>query len=226
LLYKSSFASPDEDLNKTQQVQAQPLASSKLTSSENIQSLDGLGKGKERRSTAQDMVDIWNNEVSINKESNKTKLNRAISKYLVASFKYKFNEDLDTWRQYCRLIASSSYLMGKGFNLSLTWVLKFTTIDRILAGELGVQGLRPVPEKAKSEQELYGQALAHVEEVGESDGCKVARRAILAALGPINYNAWFTKVDVLDDGKTLRPHNRFVEAAIQARFGDVLAEKK
>lgn len=178
-----------------------------------------------KTTTAQDMISVWNSEVSFNKKTECIKLNRAISKYLVASYKYKFNEDLEAWKHYCRLIDSSPYLMGQGFNLSLTWALKFATIDRILAGELGVV-IRPLHEKSKSEETLRAeaacQALAHIDEIGEGQGCKEVRRMILAAVGASHYNAWFTQVDILDDGATLKPHNRFVEAAIQARFGDVL----
>lgn len=181
----------------------------------------GLTKTPPCTTTVQDMVEIWNNEVSLNKENNKTKLNRGISKYLMSCYKYRFNSDLDAWMHYCRLIASSPYLMGKDFVLSLNWALKYTTIDRILAGDLGVQ-LRCSFEKPKSEETLRGQALAHIDEVGESEGCKAVRRDILAAVGATQYNAWFTKVDILDNGATLKPHNRFVEEAIRVRFGEVL----
>lgn len=186
---------------------------------------DGAGEAKKIGTTAHDMVDIWNKEVSLNKRTNNIKLNCAISKYLVASFKYRFNEDLSAWKDFCRLITSSPYLMGQGFNLSLTWALKFGTIDRILAGELGV-GLRPVAEKSKTLEEVHSQALARIEGGGESDGCKQTRYMILQALGPTQYNAWFTQVDILDDGKTLKARSRFVEDYITTHFGHVIERVK
>lgn len=177
-----------------------------------------------RTTTVQDMIAVWNSEVSISKENNKNKLNRAISKYLMACYKYKFNSDLDAWKHYCRLIASSPYLMSKDFVLSLNWAVKYTTIDRILAGELGVQ-LRCSFEKPKTEENLRAEALRHIDGVGEPEACKEARRVILKAVGATHYNAWFTQVDVLDNGLTLKPHNRFVEDYIKIHFWQVLEDR-
>lgn len=165
-----------------------------------------------------DMIQVWTDEVLTQKGGEPIKLNREISKYLVACFKHKFSGDLDAWQHYCRLLASSPYLMGKDFVLSLNWALKFSTIDRILAGELGVKKI----ERFRTDEEGLAEAFRHVDGVGEPERCKAVRRTILGAIGACQYNAWFTKVDVLDDGATIKPHNKFIEAAIQARFGHVL----
>lgn len=213
--HKSNFVHPDID-NSTSKVRTHEESKACDFDDLVIQKSTKLSP-----TLVKDMLEIWKNEVPTNREEASIKLNRTISKFLLACFKYKFNHDLNAWKHYCQLIASSPYLMGKDFVLSLNWAVKFTTIDRILAGELGV-GRCKVPERSRTEEELAVQALAHVDGVGESEGCKATRRMILSAVGSAHYNAWFTKVDVLDDGAKLKPHNAFVEAAIAARFGDVL----
>lgn len=180
---------------------------------------------KTKTTIAQDMISIWNKEVSKNKKNHDLMLNKSISKYLVASYQNKFRKNLDKWKEYCKLIVSSPYLMGKDFILSLNWALKYATIDRILAGELGVN-LRSVADKTHSVEDMKSQALAHIDGVGESDACKAIRYHILKAVGACQYNAWFTKVDICDDGTKLKPHNRFVEEAIRVRFDNVLTQIK
>lgn len=169
------------------------------------------------------LIDIWNTEVTSLKGKKPDVLSKTIARHLVAMYQKKCASNLDAWRNYCKLIASSSYLMGKNFSLTLSWALKFTIADRILKGELGVN-LNNITarEQKQTKADIYNQACNHIDGVGEPEACKQVRHSILKAVGPLQYNAWFTKVDILDDGKTLKAHNKFIEDAINSRFGSIL----
>lgn len=111
--------------------------------------------------TVQDMVRVWNECLG---EKAQAKLNLEVSPLLVSAFKNKFGSSLGEWRNYCEQLKSSSYIMGKAFNLSINWALKFSTIDRIRGGWLGVVRTSQSnetehsvnDEKAKLENELNG----------------------------------------------------------------------
>lgn len=176
---------------------------------------DGQGGGK-ANTTVQDMIVVWNNCF----ETSQAKLSKDLAKNLMGAFKHKFDQNLEKWQHYCQLIASSSYLMDEKFTLTLPWALKFGTIDRILKGDLGVQNVVFTP----SEETLVQKAQEHIETVQEEAICQKARQLILKAIGAPSYLSWFTRVDfVMMDGKTcLKPHDVFVEDAIQRKFGYLL----
>lgn len=180
-------------------------------------------------SIVQDMIKIWNQEFPNQKIiSGSTKqvgvihLTKQLARFLVASFKLKFENCLEKWKRYLRLIKTSAYMMGEKFKLSIQWVIKFLTIDRIRAGELGVDESK-IPVDT---DEIEKKAQAHVEAVDESETCKQYRREIIRKLSPAVYLSWFTKVDLIEESTklTIKAANEFVRDYIKANFLDKIGE--
>ncbi|MCR4623987.1 MAG: hypothetical protein K5780_05070 [Alphaproteobacteria bacterium] len=157
------------------------------------------------------------------KQAGVTYLTKHLARFLVASFKLKFESSLEKWKHYLRLIKTSTYLMGEKFKLSVHWVIKFLTIDRIRAGELGVDESKIPVDISEIEQK----AQAHAEAVEESENCKQFRREIIRKLSPAVYLSWFTKVDLIEEAKQviIRTANKFVRDYIEVNFGGELAGK-
>ena len=177
----------------------------------------------------QDMIRIWNQEFPNQKIiSGSTEqvgvihLTKQLARFLVASFKLKFENCLEKWKQYLRLIKTSAYLMGEKFKLSVMWVIKFLTIDRIRAGELGVDESKIQIDQSEIEQK----AITHANSVDESETCKQYRREIIRRLSPAVYLSWFTKVDLIEESKNLviKAANDFVRDYIKANFLEKIGE--
>lgn len=168
--------------------------------------------------TAQDMLKIWNTTF----ENSPVKLSKDLAKCLVGAFKHKFSNTLEAWQEYCNLITSSSYLTSEKFSLTLSWALKFSTIDRLRTGDLGVKTETIAP----SETNLQEKALIHIQSVTEPSVCKETRRLLLKTYGAGAYLSWFTCVDIVcaegQGGVHLKPHNMFVQNELERRFGNIL----
>lgn len=70
--------------------------------------------------------------------ASKIMLNKRLSKLLASANKYKFHNNLQEWEKYLRLVKTSKWIMSSNFHLTLAWLAKWKTIDRILGGEFGV----------------------------------------------------------------------------------------
>lgn len=178
----------------------------------------------------QDMIKIWNQEFPNKKiisgsveQTGIIHLTKQLARFLVASFKLKFENCLEKWKRYLRLIKTSTYLMGEKFKLSIQWVIKFLTIDRIRAGELGVDKSK-IPVDAL---EIDSKAQQHADSVNESETCKLFRHEIIKKLSPAVYLSWFTKVDLIDESKemTIKAANDFVRDYIKANFLEKLTKE-
>ena len=182
-----------------------------------------------KSTVVQDMIKIWNQEFPNQKiisgsteQTGVIHLTKQLARFLVASLKLKFENCLEKWKRYLRLIKTSTYLMGEKFKLSLQWVIKFLTIDRIRAGELGVDE-RKIPVDI-SEIELKAQQ--HANSVNETDTCKQFRHQIIKILSPAVYLSWFTKVDLIEGSTklTIKAANEFVRDYIKANFLEKISE--
>jgi len=169
------------------------------------------------------MIKIWNQEFpnkkiisGLTEQTGVIRLTKQLARFLVASFKLKFENCLEKWKRYLRLIKTSTYLMGEKFKLSVHWVIKFLTIDRIRAGELGVDESKIQMDQSEIEQK----AITHANSVDESESCKQFRRKIIQELSPAVYISWFTKVDLIEESKKLiiRAANDLVRDYIKAKF--------
>jgi hypothetical protein len=136
---------------------------------------------------------------------------------LGGAFKQKFGSDLTLWKNYCKRIESSSYLMGEGFKLSLYWALKFMTIDRILNGELGVKDIAV----SVVEENIVQKAKVHIGSIDETPLCLDVREKLLKVIGAASYLSWFTKVTFVEKGEvvTMKAETPFVQDYITTHFG-------
>lgn len=197
--------------------------------SQTVWSVNSKNTGCRNILPCQNMIKIWNQEFPNQKIiSGSTEqpgiihLTKQLARFLVASFKLKFENSLEKWRRYLRLIKTSAYMMGEKFKLSVHWVIKFLTIDRIRAGELGVDESK-IPVDT---DEIEKKAQAHIEAVDESEVCKQYRREIIRRLSPAVYLSWFTKVDLIEESTklTIKAANEFVRDYIKANFLDKIGE--
>lgn len=174
---------------------------------------------KQKSTIAQDMLAVWNQVIG----KAPAKMSKDLARHLVAAYKAKFSQggDLKSWKHYCHLIASSDYLMGENFKLSLMWALKFATIERILNFDLGVK------ERAQHQENMEDfeqQALEHIQSVDESPLCLDVRRKLLKLYGAKTYVAWFKSLTFieLDNQVRFKAPSRFHEDYILQNFSDVL----
>lgn len=176
-------------------------------------------KTKIKTSTAQDMLKIWN-KFFIDKAE--AKLSKELAPLLVAAFKNKFANNLKNWEEYCWQIKSSTYLMGESFKLTINWALKFTTIERIRAGELGVKSHSRIGEESTILGQTHReQQIEHmIESLGEPQSAKALRYKIIKAIGHNAYYSWFhlAKFYEGEEGIQLVAPNPFVAQYWETHF--------
>jgi len=175
---------------------------------------------KPKTFSAQDMLKIWNASF-VGKAEAQTKLTKVLVPLLVAAFKTKFASDLANWQNYCEQLRSSEYLMRDSFKLTIGWALKFATIDRIRAGDLGVKiseagGCNKTQSSLNSDQQI----IQMIDDLAESNTAKALRLKIAQAIGTAAYFSWFHQAKVCDESKALRlvAPNAFVEQYWETHF--------
>lgn len=82
------------------------------------------------------MIKIWAEEIG---ELGISFVSNRLLSSLSESLKHFFEQSLDQWRSYCRMIASSKFLMGEAQNKFfkkawITWAIKEEAIERIRGG--------------------------------------------------------------------------------------------
>ncbi len=227
----------EQQLNR--QMERQMYTNNKTQENKSINQKISEGKVEEKsgpisnnpKSTVvQDMIKIWNQEFPNQKiisgsteQTGVIHLTKQLARFLVAAIKLKFENSLEKWKRYLRLIKTSAYLMGEKFKLSVMWVIKFLTIDRIRAGELGIDESKIEIDSSEIEQK----AIIHADSVNESENCRQFRHGIIKKLSPAVYLSWFTKVDLIDESKKLiiRAANDFVRDYIKANFLEKLTKE-
>lgn len=153
----------------------------------------------------QDMLRIWNEELSREDVTSKT-----LSRYLIASYQRKFGS-LEKWTEYVRGLKKSTYVMGKllkrlGDRL-LSWALSFKVINRIFAGGFGVTlgevlGVKP-EQPSTPDDDATSPAEEHIESVTETEACKEIRREVLTTYGETEYLCWFRRVTLEESGSDI-----------------------
>ncbi len=176
-----------------------------------------------KTTTAQDMLKVWNDSFAGKFEA-KAKLNKELAPLLVSAFKNKFESNLKNWQNYCDQLKSSSYLMGGSFKLTFGWALKFCTIDRIRAGELGV---KISPRDTSTGQGAVideVQITQMIEALPDSATSKALRHKIAKAIGCAAYYSWFHAAKFCEEGGAIRmvAPNAFVEQYWEMHFNWVL----
>ncbi len=166
--------------------------------------------------TVQEMLAYWNTIFP----TSQIEMNANLAPLLRAALQVKFSSRLKEWQHYCRTIESSAYLTGKSFNLSIYWALKYTTIDRIKAGDFGVKSIPNISEKETLEQRF-------VEQIGllaEPEKCKSIRLKLLKVYGAYAYKHWFQSLEFFLNGERVqyKAPSRFHADYIAREYKDIL----
>jgi len=121
-----------------------------------------------RKNNFNDMLSIWSSELGDNhpKPQVTSKLETVALQGLYSSFAH----DLEQWRKYCSLVASSKFLMGEReryngnepFKAWFEWALKPENIQRVKAREFGI-GDRIRPQDKLREKQDYETLLEKVQ---------------------------------------------------------------
>jgi hypothetical protein len=168
---------------------------------------------QKKPTTTQDMLAMWNETLGSKAEAS---MSRELAPLLVSAFAKKFDKNLEKWKQYCEMLRTSSYLMGEQFQLSIFWSLKFGTIDRIMAGELGVKRdyLGTQGQGGQHSKFEEDNIKKMIEELLETDLAKQTRHQIAGAIGYRAYHSWFHQAKFIDRDKEIRLEapNAFVES--------------
>jgi hypothetical protein len=146
---------------------------------------------KERPTTIQEMLKIWYEEFP----NKPVKLTRQICGYMLGTFRLKFNNSLENWRQYLLKIKSSAYLMSEKFQIKILNLLKFSFIAKIFNNLLGTKET----QREKPREELAKQAEEQISSLSESPKCKEIRRKIVQRHGAEWYLSWFREVWLKDE---------------------------
>lgn len=85
----------------------------------------------------EEMIEIWKEEVG---DLGTSSCSEHLLTRLGETLKSFFDQSLDSWKTYCRMISSSKFLMGEAHNKHfkkawITWAIKEETIDRIRGGD-------------------------------------------------------------------------------------------
>ncbi|MBA4310906.1 MAG: hypothetical protein C0425_11325 [Chlorobiaceae bacterium] len=179
------------------------------------------------------MKQIWNlvvegkEEILVLNEISKREqayLHQALSQY--------FSNDVDIWKRFCTKVTTSSFLMGEktSFKVSLTWILKFSNLQKVIDGVLyGLGDRSPQPFK-NLDQNQERPLVCDLNQDALMDGftqelmIKEAlnfRQSILQKVGEGAYISWFSKARlILNDQKkyVLCVENSFIKNSIKNRF--------
>lgn len=156
-----------------------------------IKSKDDCFVKNEDKTLTQQMIDIWNKIVKPDVISELTK-NRC--KFLIAAFKYKFNNDITKWKNYCHKITTSDYLMGRiknGFKIALDTSLKFDFIQRVFEKHFGIKDIDIYTETKDSISQ-------EINNLNSSDEIKNIHHKIYEKFGTIKYTSWFKGVEIIN----------------------------
>lgn len=118
-----------------------------------LKSLKPHGEGLESKvkKNTDEMKNIWKEEIG---GEGLPKSLVPLSRRLYEALQTFFQESLEKWREYCRKIASSKFLMGEKtkFRAWISWVIKGDVFERIMAGDFDI-GDR-VPRKVQEQRAL------------------------------------------------------------------------
>ncbi len=170
-----------------------------------------------KTTTAQDMLKIWND----NFKTQQLTLTKPLARFLVGALKIKFDGDIAKWKHYLSCLQESKYLTSESFTLSLFWVLKFTTIDRIKNSEFGVKW-REIPQSQTVIKKI--DMMQTIEGLIEPEACKAMRIKLLKLYGEDRYISWIKPLQFFEseDGVHFQAPTRFMNDYVRNNFREIL----
>lgn len=165
---------------------------------------------------AQEMLSIWNKAL----EKSPTLMSKQLAPLLVAAYKSKFSSDIRQWERYCRMIASSAYLTGESFSLSLLWALKYTTIERVKNLDFGVKDIL-VTSLFTGET-----AVEQIQAINEPLRCKEVRLKLLKIYGPAVYLSWIKDLELFINNEKVcfKAPNNFIKDHVKNKIWGILGK--
>jgi hypothetical protein len=174
----------------------------------------------------EEMLEFWNQNVQCKiysgKEVHLTKKRAELFRKLLETV---FERQMNSWKDYCILIANSRYLAGenpRGFKVTLDWALLADNAYKVLEGAIYDQ---PQPAKKLSEVvtwEEFSEELARNLPSNKYLVPWLKISIILAKqIGQIKYKDWFSKVSLIElteTKATLSIEGRFIKDYIEANF--------
>ncbi len=163
----------------------------------------------------EEMLNIWN-EVVEEKNEVTVKLTPKREKILNSRLKEFFNDDLSVWKDFCKKIASSKFLMGEitNFKAQFDWALKEENILKIIENNYSI-GDRSVVENAN--------VVAIAEEIISDPIWKKTREILKEKLGEGVFRSWISKLDfqiVLDNIAHFIAPTKFIKDWIDSNYSD------
>lgn len=164
--------------------------------------------------TIQEMYDVVNEVLG---EKLKFRLTKEISRWMGQARNMYF-QTLEKWRSFLQAIKRSAYLMGEKFLLTMKWVLRFKTIQKILNGEYESFEERKKQRaeewnkklakerEGREERELLQmqETIAQIEKLDEPESCLKARYNLFKKVGHASYLSWFRDVNFKEEhGKVI-----------------------
>lgn len=207
------------------QVKNCPMVTTKSSNSD-TNNISNKSKNSLNKPFSELMLNAWNDII---KPEGIVALTKKRCQYLMAVMKHFFNWDLKKWQNYCHLITSSDFLMGKvkpEFKASLDWVLKFETIQKILEGQYGIK--KPASQQADSTA-LTQEILGRIGQEGESPVVISAKKLFLNTYGAYCFKDWLIAAGVTMDYQQSSlvikcSSNKFIRDEVFKKFDNLLTK--
>ena len=169
------------------------------------------------------MIEIWNELIQPSKPETMTAL---IEKKCHEALLSHFENNIEQWKNYCSRIASSSFLMGEQFTLTLGWALKAEWIQKVLNGDYDDHDWRKENDMARKPKPVKLEAVT-LDEVLAACKNEIDRKIkpiLFQKLGAETYASWIhrTSASFYVEGEQICVNScsRFVRKEIINRFWD------
>lgn len=121
----------------------------------------------------EEMIDVWKTEVG-EFGGERMNISSGIRHKLYSAFQTTFHNSMDSWKEYCRKIASSKFLMGEGSNKHfkkawLSWAIKHENVEKINNGGYTLGDRETGMDRCKKEKELAIRELEIAKELLQQD---------------------------------------------------------
>ncbi len=161
--------------------------------SENSSSLSSSLQEEEKK-IVNNMKNIWMEEIG---EIDVTYLTESLILSMKMSFQSLFHNSLENWRDYCRKIASSKFLMGEkkgtNFKVKLSWAIQSSTYHKIESGEYTLGDREGLLSSIEQKEEVdYKQAFIAL---GKHPLWTEASLLLIERVGGYTYQ-WLKEIDL------------------------------
>ncbi len=153
----------------------------------------------ESKKIAEEIKNIWIEEIG---ELEINQLSSTLIARINHSYTTIFDKSLDNWRNYCRKIVSSQFLMGENkranFKAHFSWAIKHETYERIQAGDftLGDRALTKIDKIITFSQEDEKTLSENLIKSTKNPLWIKAGLELLKRVGGYTFNHWFKDLDI------------------------------